>query len=101
MATTEKKSLYEKFVFLFGKIEKRRRFIFSTFILTALILFTTFFSFEEIPFLLPLVIGIVYIMTFFSILEGIRRNKGTLFFIHQLFFQQLFYFFTSSLLRSG
>lgn|SRR3989344_1388803 len=93
MATTEKKSLYEKFVFLFGKIEKRRRFIFSTFILTALILFTTFFSFEEIPFLLPLVIGIVYIMTFFSILEGITKKEWTMLFIHPVFFSTIIYLF--------
>ena len=77
----------------FSRIEKRRRFIIATGLLTLLFLVTTFFSFEQILIFIPLIFLIVYFMTYFSILEGISRHEWFMLFIHPVYFSILIYLF--------
>lgn len=77
----------------FSRVEKRRRFIIATGLLTLLFLVTTFFSFEQIMIFIPLIFLIVYFMTYFSILEGISRHEWFMLFIHPVYFSILIYLF--------
>ncbi|MBI4008888.1 hypothetical protein HY357_01530 [Candidatus Roizmanbacteria bacterium] len=63
-------------------IEKRVRFVLSAFFLTLLMLISTFFLFENALIVILLVILIGYILTYFSLLEGIEQIEWfTLFFM--------------------
>ena len=57
----------------FGHIEKRVRFVISTFCMISLMLFSTFFLFDKVWLFIPFLIAAAYFFTFFSILEGIEK----------------------------
>ncbi len=56
-----------------AKIEKRFRFAISTFILVAFMLLASFFSFDKAFIFLPVLIILSYLLTYFSLLEGIEK----------------------------
>lgn len=88
--------IYNIFLKFFSRVEKRQRFIIATILLSFIVLGSTFFSFEEIIFFIPLIVLAVYGLTFFSILEGISRHEWLMLFLHPLYFTvaiYLFYFF--------
>ena len=60
-------------VHTFGHIEKRIRFVISTFCMIALMLFSTFFFFDKVWVFIPVLVIAAYFFTFFSILEGIEK----------------------------
>lgn len=88
--------LYNLFFKIFSRVGKRKRFILSTIVLSFLVLLSTFFSFPEILFFLPIILVAVYFFTFFSILEGLSRHEWIMLFVAPLYFTlvvTLFYFF--------
>ncbi len=89
----KKKSLYPFFLHLFSPIGKRQRFIVSTFILTLLMLTSSFFSFDQALYFFILLLFCVYFFTFFSILEGIDRMEWLMLFLVPAYFTLTFYFF--------
>lgn len=86
-------SPYSFFVRLLARIDKRQRFLIATCILTALLFFSSFFSFQEIYVFVPVIFLVVYIFTFFSILEGISHHEWTMLFLHPVYFSIVFYLF--------
>lgn len=85
----------EKIFLKIKKIEKRKRCIISTLVLTFFLLIATFLSLKHLfPFLF--FIGILtYGLTFFSVFEGIRKGEWLTLFIMPVFFTLsflLFYF---------
>src|SRR3989339_415334 len=55
------------------KIDKRLRLVISVLILGSLMLFSTFFNFDKAPFFLPIFIITIYLLSYFSLLEGIKK----------------------------
>src|SRR3989338_6710004 len=55
------------------KIDKRIRLVISVSILGLLMLFSTFFNFDKAPFFLPVFIIATYLLSYFSLLEGIKK----------------------------
>lgn len=79
----------------FSKIHKRHRFIISAVLSTFMVLLTTFLSFEEIKFFLPILCLAVYFLTYFSLLEKINKSEWFFLFILPIYFTfsfVLFYF---------
>ncbi len=56
-----------------GKIEKRFRFAISTFVLVGFMLLASFFSFDKAFIFLPILVVLSYILTYFSLLEGVEK----------------------------
>ncbi|OGK18105.1 hypothetical protein A3D80_02160 [Candidatus Roizmanbacteria bacterium RIFCSPHIGHO2_02_FULL_40_13b] len=83
------KNLFKFFI----RIDKRRRFLISIISLTLLIIFSTFFSFEEVIFFIVPIALFVYFFTYFSILEGITGGEWLMLFIPPLYFSIVFYLF--------
>lgn len=75
------------------KIEKRVRFVISAFLLTLLMLVSTFFFFDKAWIFIPFFILFTYILTFFSIIEGIEKVEWLMLFIMPVVFIISFYFF--------
>ncbi len=64
------------------KIEKRLRFVFSAVFLTIMMLISTFFPFDYSIFFIALFIILAFILTYFSLLEGVEKIElFTLFFM--------------------
>lgn len=57
----------------FGRIEKRNRFAITTIILSLLMISATFFSFDKAIIFIPLLIMASFVLTYFSLLEGIEK----------------------------
>ena len=77
------------------KIDKRIRLVISVSILGLLMLFSTFFNFDKAPFFLPVFIITTYLLSYFSLLEGIKKISWFgLFLMPELItlFFYLFYF---------
>jgi hypothetical protein len=55
------------------KIDKRIRLVISVIILGLLMLFSTFFNFDKAIFFLPIFITTTYLLSYFSLLEGIKK----------------------------
>lgn len=55
------------------KIDKRIRLVISVLILGLLMLFSTFFNFDKAFFFLPIFIVTSYLLSYFSLLEGIKK----------------------------
>lgn len=89
----KRKSLYPFFLQLFGGIGKRQRFIISSFILTLLMLVSSFFSLDQALYFFILLLLCVYFFTFFSILEGIDHVEWLMLFLIPIYFTLTFYFF--------
>lgn len=81
---------------LLFKIEKRRRFIIATLLLSFLMLFSTFLSFNQlIKYFIFASMAATYFLTFFSILERIHKIEWLTLFLHPVYFTlafDLFYF---------
>lgn len=78
---------------LLHKIEKRQRLIVATTVLTLLFTTATFFSFEWAIVFVPIIAIMVYVLTYFGILEGITRHERLMLFIHPVYFSVMFYLF--------
>jgi hypothetical protein len=78
---------------LLGRIEKRKRFIISTFTLTGALLTSSFFSFQDIYIFVPLLLVVVYAGTFFSVLEDISDHEWVMLFLHPVYLSIVFYLF--------
>lgn len=88
--------LYSNLKKLFGRVGKRKRFIISALLLGFFVIIPTFFSFSDARFIIPLILILVYLLTFFSILEGLTNHEWITLFIHPVYFTlviSLFYFF--------
>ena len=55
------------------KIEKRIRLVISVFILTGLMIFSTFFYFDRALIFIPILIIAGFLLTYFALLEGIEK----------------------------
>lgn len=75
------------------KIEKRIRFVTSTFALSCLMLLTTFFFFDKALIFLPILILASYFFTFFAVLEGIEEMEWFSLFIVPVILTFSFYLF--------
>lgn len=89
----KRKDISKNLFKLFIRIEKRRRFIISTMLLTLLMIVSTYFSFEAASFFVIPIIVLVYFLTYFSILEGITDKEWLMLFIPPLYFSVVFYLF--------
>lgn len=67
------KSLRQFFEKKAAKIDKRLRLVISVLTLGLLMLFSTFFNFDKAPFFLPIFIITTYLLSYFSLLEGIKK----------------------------
>lgn len=89
-------TIITKPISLLSRIKKRRRFILSTIFATIAVTTATFFGFQNIIFVIPCLIFVVYFLTFFSILEDITEKEWLMLFLHPVLFTvalYLFYFF--------
>lgn len=77
----------------FGHIEKRIRFVISTFCMITLMLFSTFFFFDKVWIFIPVLIIAAYFFTFFSILEGIEKIEWFTLFLMPVLCTVAAYFF--------
>lgn len=80
-------------VLFLSRIKKRRRFLISTAIATLTVTFGTFFGFQNIIFVIPFLIGIVYIFTYFALLEDVTNHEWLMLFLHPVLFTVSFYLF--------
>lgn len=81
---------------IFSRIEKRKRFIIALAIITIQALFFTFIGFEQSSVFIPIALLIVYLISYFAILEGISKAERIMLFLHPLYFTLaafLFYYF--------
>jgi len=62
------------------KIDKRIRFVISTLLMSFFIMTLTFFPFDKAIFLLPVLAAGCYLLTYFSILEGIEKIEWLMLF---------------------
>jgi hypothetical protein len=76
-----------------NKIEKRFRLVLSVIILSATMLFSTFFFFDKAIFFLPLLLILSFIATYFSLLEGIEKIGWFGFFFMPVAITLSFYLF--------
>lgn len=86
---------YEFFLKLFGRVEKRQRFIIVTLLLTLTVLSSSFLNFSEVRYFIFVVAIVSYLLTFFSILEGISKVEWLMLFVVPVYFTIsliLFYF---------
>lgn len=94
--SSKKTDIYKTFVRIFSRVGKRKRFIIATIILTVLVSGSTFASPEQSHFFLAGIMVAAFILTFFSILEGITRHEWLTLFLPPVYFTAaayLFYFF--------
>lgn len=89
----KKKSLYDFLFLIFNRVGKRRRFILASFLLTGIILASSFFSLEQAEYFFVILLFFVYVLTFFSILEGIDRAEWLMLFLVPIYFTLSFYLF--------
>ncbi len=87
------KTFIQKIRKAIGSIEKRRRFIAATIVLSGVLMGSTFISFSDIIFVLPILLVLVYTATYFSILEGITGVEWLLLFLVPVYFTTAFYSF--------
>lgn len=84
---------YNFFLNLFGRIEKRKRFVIGTFFLAFLVLISSFLTFNQVKYFVFFIAFSVYLTTFFSILEGISRIEWVMLFVLPVYFTVSFIFF--------
>ncbi len=87
------KQIHKQLQRLFLKIEKRIRFVISTAIVSAVMLIATFFFFDKSWFFVSLLIVLVYIITYFSLIEGVRKIEWITLFVLPILFTITAYFF--------
>ena len=64
-----KRNLDKKFI----RIEKRYRLVISAALLTLLVIVSSFFGFEKAIIFIPILIISAYLLTYFSLIEGINK----------------------------
>lgn len=87
---------FPRLTFLYNqalRVPRRVRFVISSASLTALLLMTTFFDFDQAKYFLPMLIFAAYAFTYFAILEGINKTELLLLFVMPVFFTVFAYFF--------
>lgn len=77
----------------FLQIEKRLRFVISSFVITLIFLISTFFFFDKAIIFVPTLIITSYFLTYFSILEEIEKIEWLTLFLPQILFVVALYFF--------
>jgi len=75
------------------RVEKRFRFVISSFLLTSLMLASTFFFFEKSIFFIFLFLIFGYALTYFSLLEGIENIEWFTLFFMPIILSVSFYLF--------
>lgn len=75
------------------KIEKRVRFVTSTFLLSLIMFLATFFFFDKALIFIPLLIILSFLFTFFAIIEGIEKVEWLTLFFMPVILSISFYFF--------
>ncbi len=85
----------------FLKIEKRLRFVISSVIISIIFLLSTFFFFDKAIFFIPLLVFASYFLTYFSILEDIKKIEWLTLFLPQILFVIGLYFFIFFFLAVG
>src|SRR3989344_6914475 len=75
------RQLTKFFVPIFKKVGKRQRFIFSSLFLTGNIFFATFLTFSQVQYLILGIAVLTYLLTYFSILEGIEKKEWLMLFL--------------------
>lgn len=86
---------YQFFLRIFSRVEKRQRFIIATLLLTLTVLSSSFLNFSEVRYFIFVVAAVSYLLTFFSILEGISKVEWLMLFVVPVYFTIsliLFYF---------
>ncbi len=91
MATKHK--LQRHFEKVFGRIEKRLRFVMSALVMTGVLLGSTLFYFDMFWLFVPLLFFASYIFTYFSVLEDIERSEWIMLFMMPVLFTVSFYLF--------
>lgn len=81
------------FIKLFYRLGKRQRFIIASFLSTFFILASSFFSLDQAEYFTVLLLVIVYILTFFSVLEDINGVEWLMLFLLPVYFTLSFYLF--------
>lgn len=77
------------------QIEKRIRFVINVFLMTLLMLASTFFFFDKAIFFIPIFIVAIYVLTYFSILQGIEKIEWLMLFLMPVLITVSFYLFYS------
>lgn len=75
------------------KVEKRVRFVTSTFLMSFLMFVATFFFFDKALIFIPLLIISSYIFTYFAVVEGIEKIEWITLFFMPIALSVSFYFF--------
>jgi hypothetical protein len=75
------------------KIDKRLRLVISVLTLGLLMLFSTFFNFDKALFFLPVFIIVSYLLSYFSLLEGIKKIGWFGLFLMPVLITLFFYLF--------
>lgn len=75
------------------RVEKRVRFVVSTFIMLALFILSSMFEFNAVWIFIPAFIIIAYVLTYFSVLEGIEKIEWLMLFLMPVLFSVSFYLF--------
>ena len=73
------------------KLDKRIRFVISTLFLSMIMFVATFFYFDKAFIFLPLIIAACYLLTYFSILEGIEKIEWSMLFFMPIVVSIAFY----------
>src|SRR5690348_13050847 len=81
------------FTKLFLRIGKRLRFVTGTLLMSALMLFSTFFYFDYAWIFVILFIFLGYFVTYFAVLEGIEKAEWIMLFLMPVLFAVSFYIF--------
>ncbi|QQG44138.1 MAG: hypothetical protein HYW86_04745 [Candidatus Roizmanbacteria bacterium] len=76
-----------------NKIEKRIRFVLSSGLITLVMMLSTFFFFDKALYFIPLFIVVTYLLTYFSILQGIEKTEWLMLFIMPILLTLSFYLF--------
>lgn len=87
------KQLFNSFKKQASQIEKRYRLIMAVLILSVLMLFSTFFFFDKAVIFIPLLLISAFLLTYFSLLEGIEDIGWFGFFFMPLTITLSFYLF--------
>lgn len=80
---------------LFGRVEKRIRFVVATISLCLIMLVSTFFFFDKVWIFIPILIIASIFFTYFAILEGIEKIEWSMLFLMPVLWSvasYLFYF---------
>jgi len=73
------------------RVDKRIRFVISTGLMSLLILISTFFFFDKAIFFIPILMLTCYLVTYFSLLEGIEKIEWSMLFFMPLVITLSFY----------